>query len=62
MMMIVNAPMLFTGVWAMCKSWVDEVTRKKIFILGTKYLPTVLEHIEKDQLIDFLGGTNQARL
>jgi len=48
MMMIVNAPMLFTGVWAMCKSFVDEVTRKKIFILGSKYLPTLLEHVEKD--------------
>ena len=48
MMVIVNAPMLFTGVWAMCKSFVDEVTRKKIQILGSKYLPTLLEHIDRD--------------
>ena len=29
-MMIVNAPMLFTGVWALIKGWLDEKTREKI--------------------------------
>jgi hypothetical protein len=29
-MFIVNAPMLFTGVWAMCKGFIDEKTRAKI--------------------------------
>ena len=29
-MMIVNAPMLFTGVWALVKGWLDEKTREKI--------------------------------
>jgi len=27
---IVNAPMLFTGVWAVVKAWLDEKTREKI--------------------------------
>ena len=29
-LMIVNAPYLFSGVWATVKSFIDEVTRKKI--------------------------------
>ena len=29
-LMIVNAPMLFTGVWAIIKLWLDEKTRAKI--------------------------------
>jgi len=36
-MFIVNAPMLFTGVWAMVKGFIDEKTRKKIKICGGKY-------------------------
>ena len=33
-MMIVNAPMLFTGVWTLSKHFVDEKTRAKIKIIG----------------------------
>jgi hypothetical protein len=36
-MYIVNAPMLFTGVWAVVKGFIDEKTRKKIFIKGGKF-------------------------
>jgi hypothetical protein len=36
-MYVVNAPMLFTGVWAMVKGFIDENTRKKINILGGNY-------------------------
>jgi hypothetical protein len=34
---IVNAPMIFTGVWAVVKGFIDEKTRKKITIHGSKY-------------------------
>jgi len=33
-MFIINAPMLFTGVWAIIKPWIDEKTRAKISIIG----------------------------
>jgi hypothetical protein len=36
-MYIVNAPMLFTGVWAVVKGFIDEKTRKKITIAGGKF-------------------------
>ena len=61
-MFIVNAPMLFTGVWAIASKFVDEKTRAKIHILGSGYLPKLLEHVEKDQLISFLGGDLQVEL
>ena len=56
-MYVVNAPMLFTGVWAMVKGFLDEKTRKKITIKGSKYEKDLLELVETENLPDFLGGT-----
>jgi CRAL/TRIO domain len=53
---IVNAPMLFTGVWAIVKGFIDEKTRKKISIHGGKYQKDLLEIIDPENLPDFLGG------
>ena len=53
---ILNAPMLFKGVWAVIKGFLDEKTRAKIKILGTDYLDTVLEYVDIDNLPKFLGG------
>jgi len=36
-MFIVNAPLLFSGVWAMVKGFLDKRTTSKISIIGTKY-------------------------
>ena len=55
-MFIVNAPFLFTGVWAVVKSFLDERTRNKIKICGSKYQKELLEVVEPDNLPDFLGG------
>lgn len=55
-MYIVNAPMLFTGVWAVVKGFIDEKTRKKITIAGGKYQKDLLELVEEDNLPEFLGG------
>jgi len=55
-MFIVNAPMLFTGVWAVIKPWIDEKTRNKIKILGSKYEKELFEVIDPQNLPDFLGG------
>lgn len=61
-MFIVNAPMLFTGVWAIAKGFIDERTRKKINILGSGYKSALLEEIDPSELIDFLGGDKKAEL
>ena len=53
---IVNAPMLFAGIWSVCKGFLDERTRKKIKILGTGFRPYLHELVERENLPDFLGG------
>lgn len=55
-MYIVNAPMLFSGIWAIIKPWIDEKTRNKIKILGSSFQKELLEHIDAENLPDFLGG------
>ena len=49
--------MLFTGVWAVVKGFLDEKTRKKITIKGSKYEKDLLELVDPENLPDFLGGT-----
>ncbi len=53
---IVNAPMLFSGIWAVVKGFLDEKTRSKIKIIGSGFLPTLEQHIEKENIPSFLGG------
>ena len=48
--------MLFTGVWAVVKGFIDEKTRKKITISGSKYQKDLLELVDENNLPDFLGG------
>ena len=42
-MFIVNAPLVFSGVWAVIKPWLDERTKSKITIIGSKYQSQLLE-------------------
>eukprot|EP01017_Pseudomicrothorax_dubius_P025728 TRINITY_DN2810_c0_g1_i2.p1 TRINITY_DN2810_c0_g1~~TRINITY_DN2810_c0_g1_i2.p1 ORF type:complete len:183 (-),score=47.57 TRINITY_DN2810_c0_g1_i2:606-1154(-) len=42
-MFIINSPMLFSGIWAVIRPWLDEKTRNKITIVGSKYDQQVLE-------------------
>ena len=48
--------MVFKGVWAVAKNFVDEKTRAKINIIGGGYKKTLLENIDADNLPEFLGG------
>lgn len=58
-MFICNAPLIFTSIFTMIKSWLDERTRKKIFVLGSNYRGQLFEFCDLDQIPDFLGGTNR---
>ncbi|KAF8173762.1 CRAL-TRIO domain-containing protein [Mycena galopus ATCC 62051] len=55
---IINAPWAFTAVWAAIKPWLDEVTVKKVHILGgpSAYKPELLAQIEKKALPKQFGG------
>mmetsp|Transcript_90097 Transcript_90097/g.124377 ORF Transcript_90097/g.124377 Transcript_90097/m.124377 type:complete len:112 (-) Transcript_90097:134-469(-) len=54
---VINAPMLFSGIWAVVKGFLDERTRNKIKILGGSYLKTLLEFVNEEDLPAFIGGT-----
>ncbi|KAJ3365478.1 cytosolic factor, phosphatidylinositol/phosphatidylcholine transfer protein [Allomyces javanicus] len=58
-MFIVNAPMLFSSVWSLIKPFLDEVTVKKIHILGSGFKKSVLEYVDEDVLPKRLGGKCQ---
>ena len=53
---IVNAPKLFSALWAIVKGFLDERTRNKVRILGTGYVPVLHQHIDPENLPTFLGG------
>ena len=61
-MFIVNAPMLFSGIWAFAKAFLDEKTKKKISIIGSSYKKTLLEFIDEENLPDFLGGKSDTQM
>jgi hypothetical protein len=44
-MFIINAPMLFSGVWAVIKPWLDEKTRNKIVIIGSGFKEKLNEFV-----------------
>ena len=56
-MFIINAPILFKGVWAMIKPMLDENTVAKISVLSSNYEKELLEDIDAASLPAFYGGT-----
>lgn len=56
-MFIVNAPLLFSGVWTMVKPLIDEKTRNKISIIGSKFQKQLFEVADPANIPTFLGGT-----
>ena len=59
---IVNAGIMFTLAWPIVKVWIDEYTQKIIHVYGSDFKSALLQHIDEDQLIDFLGGKNKRQL
>ena len=56
-MYIINAPMLFTSVWYLLTPLMDEVTYKKITILGSDYQKELSKVIDAQNLPEMYGGT-----
>lgn len=54
---IINAPWAFSAVWTVIKPWLDEVTVKKINILGSGYKDELLKQIPPENLPKQYGGT-----
>lgn len=56
-LVMINSPMLFTAIWTIIKSFLDENTVAKISILGSSYEKELLTFIDKENLPISLGGT-----
>lgn len=54
---IINAPMLFTAVWAIVKRFLDAKTISKIRIIGANYQSALDEWIPTNNLPVRYGGT-----
>jgi hypothetical protein len=55
-MYAINCPWFFTAIYAMVAPFIDPVTKSKLHILGSNYLPQLLEHIDASQIPRELGG------
>lgn len=55
---IINAPLLFTGLWAIGKSMMDQKTVEKFEVLGTNWQKRVSKFVDIEKLPIFLGGKN----
>lgn len=53
---VINAPWYFTAIWAVVKPWIDPVTREKMQIIGTDFLPTLTKYIDIEMIPTELGG------
>lgn len=53
---LINAPWGFSGAFNFVKGFLDPVTVQKIHILGTDYLPKLLEQVPKENLPKQFGG------
>ncbi|CAK5275918.1 unnamed protein product [Mycena citricolor] len=53
---IINAPWAFSAVWSIIKPWLDEVTVKKIDIIGSSYKDKLLAQIPAENLPKQFGG------
>lgn len=55
-LLLINCPFVFRMMWAMIKPWLHPITRSRIEILGSGYLPKLQEICEDDQIPVYLGG------
>ena len=58
-LIIINAPIVFKGVWNIVKYWVDSKTRKKIEIYWSNDTETLLKYIDRSKLYHKFGGNCQ---
>ncbi|KAI8374128.1 CRAL-TRIO domain-containing protein [Radiomyces spectabilis] len=54
---IINAPSAFVMMWKVIRPWLNPGTLDKVQILGKDFKNVLLEHIDAENLPDFLGGT-----
>jgi len=54
---VVNAPWVFTGIFAVLKVFLAQKTIDKVCVMGSGYLSTVNELVPNSAIPEFLGGS-----
>jgi hypothetical protein len=55
--LVINAPVYFTVIWAVVRPWLDPNVLEKVQILGGNYLETLRRFIDDKYIPSELGGT-----
>lgn len=55
-MIIINAPLIFSGIWAIVKHMLDSKTRSKISIHSGSGLKTIKKFIDLENVPEFVKG------
>eukprot|EP01084_Bolivina_argentea_P105704 189297_1 len=59
---LINCPFSFKLIWKIVSVWFDPVIKKKIKILGNKYLKEMLKDIDIDQIPKKYGGNGKMEI
>lgn len=60
--LIINTPWAFSSIFAICKGFLDEKTKNRIFIAGSDPYEELCKHIDPEMIPDFFGGGNKTAL
>jgi hypothetical protein len=58
-LIVINAPIYFTAIWAIVKLWLDPVTQNKIRICGGNYLDALKAVFPVEHIPVEYGGTKE---
>jgi hypothetical protein len=58
-LIVINAPVYFTAIWAIVKPWLDVNTLQKIRIMGSSFLSGLQEVMADDQIPTEYGGKRE---
>ena len=56
-LIIINAPLVFKGVWSIVKYWIDKKTRSKIEIHWSNPKDALRKYIDEDKIPKVYGGS-----
>ena len=57
--LVINANMLFWGLWKLISPWMDKTTSEKVRVFQKDYLPFLEEHVGLEHIPKDLGGTKE---
>ena len=57
--LLINAPFYFGFIWRMVSTFMEEDTKKKIFVLGPNYLEKISKYIHFQSIPIELGGSGE---